>query len=295
MNRRAFVLTLIWILISALTNTSSKHLLNGTDPMVLTYSQFLSNVLLSLLFKKIPWPTRDVVRMGATLSTTLLLSHVFASFSMSLLSIPLFHTVKALAPLFTVGLAYMMGSPSTIGVYVSLLVITVGVGLVCSANFQEINFYGVLLSMLSTWTTVIQTVYSKTIFDKSKFDSSTVVFYSSAGALLLFSPMFLWSELGSTQVTTFSAWMIILFAVNGISHYLQALIALEILVLISPVSFAVSSLFKRIAIVTASFLVFRDPLTAMQLAGIAVTFLGLLLYDRHRYFQHQSQEIPLHK
>jgi solute carrier family 35 protein E1 len=291
--KRNVLLTVIWIFISASTNITSKHLLTGTNPIILTYSQFLSNVLLSVLFSKIPWPTKQMLQMGITLSTTLLLSHIFASFSMSLLSIPLFHTVKALAPLFTVGLAYMMGQPSTIGIYWSLVVITLGVGLVCSANFQEINFNGMFLSMLSTLTTVIQTIYSKKVFDKGKnFNSSALVFYSSAGALLLFSPMFFWSEWSSTKI---SVWIIFLFIVNGISHYLQALIALEILSLISPVSFAVSSLFKRIVIVTASFLIFRDPLTLVQLFGIGITFLGLYLYDHYRYFQHYSSEIPLYK
>jgi solute carrier family 35 protein E1 len=50
--------------------------------------------------------------------------------------------------------------------------------------------------------------------------------------------------------------------------------------LTSPVTYSVASLMKRVAVIIFAIVWFGNPMTYIQGAGFALTFLGLYLYDR---------------
>lgn len=50
--------------------------------------------------------------------------------------------------------------------------------------------------------------------------------------------------------------------------------------MVSPVTYSVASLIKRVFVIVVAILWFRSPTTKVQAAGIALTFFGLYLYDR---------------
>lgn len=87
------------------------------------------------------------------------------------------------------------------------------------------------------------------------------------------------SAVPSTTTTTAPP-LLPLFLLNGLSHYVQNLAAFQVLGLVSPVSYTVASLFKRISVISFSIFWFGQHVNPMQGWGILLTVLGVYLYDR---------------
>lgn len=98
-------------------------------------------------------------------------------------------------------------------------------------------------------------------------------------------PIWLRSE-GITNTTTTGnklsnqsiIYLAFLFLLNGITHFAQALLSFSLLSLVSPITFSIASLIKRIFVITASIFWFGDLVDMTQGAGITLTFCGLYLY-----------------
>ena len=97
------------------------------------------------------------------------------------------------------------------------------------------------------------------------------------------------------------------FIFNGISHFGQNIMAFVLLSLMSPVSYSVASLIKRVWVIALAVIWFRGSTTPIQAFGIALTCLGLYLYDRTSmedaaerrtkadHFRHKGGLLPLHE
>ena len=211
-----------------------------------------------------------------------------------------------MSPLFTV-LAYRFiygihYSPAT---YLSLVPLTVGVVLACSVEFSG-NFFGILCAFGGALVFVSQNIFSKKLFNESagleadgfpkrKLDKLNLLCYSSGIAFCLTVPLWLWSE-GFTLLGDFihdgaldtsgkkgaltSGRLALEFLFNGTFHFGQNIMAFILLSMISPVTYSVASLIKRVFVIVVAIVWFGNKTTPVQAVGIALTFLGLYLYDR---------------
>jgi solute carrier family 35 protein E1 len=155
---------------------------------------------------------------------------------------------------------------------------------------------------------VAQNIFSKKLFNEAaqagtdgprsqslKLDKLNLLCYSSALAFILTVPIWFWSEGISITQDFFHDGSIDLsekpnsfdhgrltleFVFNGSFHFGQNILAFILLSMVSPVTYSVASLLKRVFVITVTLLWFRNPTTYMQGIGIALTFLGLYLYDR---------------
>jgi solute carrier family 35 protein E1 len=66
---------------------------------------------------------------------------------------------------------------------------------------------------------------------------------------------------------------------NGIVHFAQNIIAFIILASVSPVTYSIASLFKRVAVICIALVWFNQHVHPLQGAGIGLTFLGLWMYN----------------
>lgn len=220
------------------------------------------------------------------------------------------HTIKGLSPLFTV-LAYrfVFDIRYPKATYYSLVPLTLGVMLACSGKF---NYGGQLLGLieafLATLIFVTQNIFSKKLFNEAakaenefagakskKLDKLNLLCYSSGLAFILTLPIWFWSE-GITLLRDFlhdgaldlsekpnsmdHGRLTLEFVFNGIFHFGQNIIAFILLSMVSPVTYSVASLIKRVFVIVLAIFWFRSPTTPIQAVGIALTFLGLYLYDR---------------
>ncbi|KKA29579.1 hypothetical protein TD95_001675 [Thielaviopsis punctulata] len=252
-------------------------------------------------------PSRDVIRTTLPMALFQIGGHLLSTNATSMIPVSLVHTIKGLSPLFTV-LAYriLYNIPYPAATYISLVPLTLGVFLACSGNISfDGQFLGVIYALLAAIIFVTQNIYSKQLFNErakaeaeglgmqsKKLDKLNLLFYSSGLAFVLTIPIWLFSE-GWTLVTDSfydgasdltgnspPGHLVFDFFLNGSFHFGQNLIAFVLLGMVSPVTYSVASLIKRVYIIVASLIWFRNPTSRVQAFGIALTFLGLWLYDR---------------
>ena len=234
--------------------------------------------------------------------------HLLSSTATSKIPVSLVHTIKGLSPLFTV-LAYrfVFHIHYAVATYLSLIPLTLGVMLACSAEFTG-HFFGVLCAFGGAIVFVSQNIFSKKLFNDAaraeadgqqiksrKLDKLNLLCYSSALAFILTAPLWLWSEgfgligdffhdgaldLSGKKDALGSGRLTLEFLFNGTFHFGQNIMAFVLLSMVSPVTYSVASLIKRIFVIVVSIVWFGSSTTPVQAVGIALTSVGLYLYDR---------------
>lgn len=320
---------MLWYASSALTNTSSKSILNAFEkPATLTLVQFafvsffcLTSASLASLFpglkQSIPAlkhgirpPSAEVIKTTLPLAVFQIGGHLLSSTATSKIPVSLVHTIKGLSPLFTV-IAYRVffDIRYPTATYLSLIPLTLGVMLACSGNHSFGGQYlGILYALLATAIFVTQNIFSKRLFVEAKraemagltsqtrkLDKLNLLCYSSGLAFLITCPIWFWSEGigilgdflydGSVDLSegpgSFDhGRLFIEFVFNGTFHFAQNILAFVLLSLVSPVTYSVASLIKRVFVIAIAILWFHSPTSKIQAVGIVLTFFGLYFYDR---------------
>ncbi|KAF2182800.1 TPT-domain-containing protein [Zopfia rhizophila CBS 207.26] len=325
---RLIILCGVWYMTSIFSNTSSKAILTALPrPITLTLVQFgfVSSwcIFLAALAKRYPRlkqsipvlkfgirpPSRDLIMTTLPLTLFQIGGHILSSDATARIPVSLVHTIKGLSPLLTV-LAYRVffQIKYSIPTYLSLIPLTLGVIMACSADFNA-NFMGLLMAFASAVLFVTQNIVSKQIFNDaaaaereglpptkfSKPDKLNLLCYSSGLAFVFTFPLWLWSEgfmlmgdflqdasisLSDRPGSLDHGRLLLEFLFNGTFHFGQNIVAFVLLSMVSPVTYSVASLIKRVFVIVFAITWFGNPMTKIQGFGVALTFLGLYLYDR---------------
>lgn len=262
-----------------------------------------------------------------------LLGHILSTTATSKIPVSLVHTIKGLSPLFTV-FAYRVFFRIRYAraTYLSLIPLTLGVMLACSADFST-NVIGIGCALTAAIVFVTQNIFSKKIFNETaraesegqtrsttKLDKLNLLCYCSGIAFILTAPIWLLTEgytilgdvlhdgvidLSGEQDSLDHGALSLEFIFNGIFHFGQNMIAFVLLSMVSPVSYSVASLIKRVWVIGIAIIWFKSEITRYQWVGIALTMIGLYLYDRtshedaadHRakadHFKHREALLPV--
>ncbi|KAI9350876.1 triose-phosphate transporter family-domain-containing protein [Obelidium mucronatum] len=213
-NAQFIALCLLWYFASSVTSNMAKDLLNVFKyPLTLSWIQFLfvaSGCLILTFIQRylfgiksagIRLPSIEAFRVTAPLSLFLISGHAFSSMAISRVPVSFAHTIKALSPLFTIGIyRFVFNVQYANKVYISLLPLTIGVMLVCT-NKLTFHLLGFLCALTSTIIFVVQNIVSKAIFNKQatvkkskKMDKYNLLFYSSVTSFLLMAPLWFYAD-----------------------------------------------------------------------------------------------------
>ncbi|KAF1990618.1 TPT-domain-containing protein [Aulographum hederae CBS 113979] len=316
----------VWYATSIMSNTSSKAILTAfPKPVTLTLIQFgfvsswclflawLARIFpavrtaLPVLKNGIRKPNKDLIMTTLPLTAFQIGGHILSSDATSRIPVSLVHTIKGLSPLFTVmAYKFVLGIDYPAAIYYSLIPLTAGVVMACSANFSG-NLLGLLSAFGSAILFVTQNIVSKTLFNEAaaaeadgpsrnkKPDKLNLLCYSSGLAFLCTAPLWLFSEgftiiadllhdasldLSDRPGTLDHGSLVLEYIFNGTFHFGQSLVAFVLLSMISPVTYSVASLFKRVFVICFAIIWFGNTVSSVQGFGILLTFLGLYLYDR---------------
>ena len=210
--------------------------------------------------------------------------------------------VQALSPLFTVAAyALMFGVRYSAKTYVSLLPLTLGVMLACTFDMSISNGIGFLCALGSALIFVSSNIFFKKVMPTGadahahhKLDKLNLLFYSSSMAFLLMIPIWLYADLGALLASASAepghvahpshghsaphsvAYYLV---ANGTVHFAQNIVAFVILASVSPVTYSIASLFKRVAVICMALVWFSQRVHPVQAGGIALTFVGLWMYN----------------
>lgn len=254
-------------------------------------------------------PSKELIWATLPLTCFQIGGHILSADATSRIPVSLVHTIKGLSPLLTVtAYSVFFKIQYSLPTYLSLIPLTVGVILACSADFNA-NFIGLVSAFASAILFVVQNIVSKQIFNDAaaaekdglppsrftKPDKLNLLCYSSGLAFLFTLPLWLWSE-GFTLIFDFlhdasielsdhpgaydHGRLLLEFLFNGTFHFGQNIVAFILLSMISPVTYSVASLIKRVFVIVFAVVWFGKPITNVQAFGLALTFVGLYLYDR---------------
>lgn len=107
-------------------------------------------------------------------------------------------------------------------------------------------------------------------------------------ALIMFIPIWLWHDLYDImyqdRMTTIDSWMICtLLFLDGLANFLQNVIAFTVLSLVTPLTYSVCNASKRIAVITFSILMLKNPVTYLNIAGMSMAIFGVFYYNQVSY------------
>jgi solute carrier family 35 protein E1 len=172
--------------------------------------------------------------------------------------------------------------------------------LACSFDMSASNAVGLLCAFGSAIVFVTSNIFFKKIMPTGssashhKLDKLNLLFYSSSMAFLLMIPIWAFTDLPLLMVAQAAepsritqpahgqdtAHSVTYYAfLNGIVHFAQNIIAFIILASVSPVTYSIASLFKRVAVICIALVWFNQHLHPLQGVGIGLTFLGLWMYN----------------
>lgn len=215
------------------------------------------------------------------------------------------HIVKALEPLFSaVVSAVLFGKVMAWPVYASLLPVVGGVGYACLKE-RYFSWLAFNTAMGSNLAFAFRAAESKRVlagaqdgtFGTNLTPPNTFAVVTIAAALLSVPVLFAdgnklveaWTSPEIHGTTPLS--LVRAVIVSGLFHYLNNEVMYLALGNVHPVTLAVGNTMKRVFIMVASVLVFRNPVSVQAGVGSAVGISGVLLYSltKQRYEQPESE------
>ncbi|EGW30299.1 uncharacterized protein SPAPADRAFT_143220 [Spathaspora passalidarum NRRL Y-27907] len=252
----------------------------------------------SLDIKSLITPTSLIINTTLPMGCFQFIGHLTSHKATSLIPVSLVHTIKSLSPIMTVFIyraLYNKKFPQR--TYITLLPLIMGIMMTCykPSSTSHISGYstGLLFALMSMIIFVSQNMFAKkrlTIESdlpmakqtQKKVDKLTILFYCSMIGFVLTSPIYLMSEVFNQSVSLFQldSYVITMVLLNGISHFIQSLLAFQILGMISPINYSIANILKRIFIILVSFIWESKQFTSLQSIGLLITLFGLYAYDR---------------
>lgn len=218
------------------------------------------------------------------------------------------HIVKALEPFFSAIVSVLIfGKRMKPQVYATLIPVVTGVGYAClkERSFSWLAFW---FAMGSNLAFAFRAVLSKSAM--SGFDIGTNLTPPNMFAIVTFSA-FLWSipmALIGEGATFRKMWLQAIrndsvqqlvkdIVVSGFFHYLNNEVMYLALGSVHPVTLAVGNTMKRVFIMVASVMVFRNQITLQAGVGSAVGISGVLLYSltKQHYERIEAEEAKKQK
>jgi len=282
-------LCLVWYLVSSTTGVLGKKILEQFPyPMTMTMVQLSSIALLSPPLLSYLDVSRSYAKGGGAYSaTTMLFLLAFGKFMASLMShfsilkvqVSYTHTVKATMPIFTVILSrIILGTKYSYQVYMSLLPIVLGVAL-ATLSEASFEFMGLFCALLATCGFALTAIYSRQLMKESGIHHMYLLFKLGQIAALMFLPI--WALADGSRIYHNINWGIcMLLVINGSLHWIQNVIAFSLYKLVTPLTYAVANVTKRIAVIIASLTLLQNPVTPLNMLGMVMAVGGVFIYGR---------------
>ena len=238
-------------------------------------------------------------RAALPVAVTLLISVVLYRVSLVHNSLSFAQAVKTLQPLFATLLsAVFLRERSTLRRLFSLLLLLIGVAI---ATTTELSFsmLGFACTVGSCFAQAAQQVLSKSLLVHNRIGEDHLFACAALYTTLMLAPLWFATEALSVlsgeapQIVDSGAAMLLLL--NGLCNFVaQSLSFAMLCAVVSPVSAAVVSTFKRVVVIVAAVMWFQTPITPLHAFGIALAACGVGSYEdgKHRTPESATPLVP---
>jgi solute carrier family 35 protein E1 len=300
LNRTIKLTTLfaLWYILNIGYNIGTKRVLNAlpipwTAPTVeLFFGLPYVALLWSTGLRKAPKMSFDNIKTLSSQAFFLAATHVAGVISFGAGAISFTHILKATEPVWSalilaVGFKEFLPLP----VYLSLVPIISGVGL---ASLKELSFswLGFTAGTVSAVTSATKAILSKKVLDGKPLGENLTPANMFAVLTILGFLFILPASLlieGPAKVSTAytaalaagytKAQLFRLLSISGFLYYLYNEVAFLALSEVAPVTHAVTNTVKRVVIILASVIVFRNPVSKLGAVGSGIAILGATAYS----------------
>jgi len=302
-----------WYALNVVYNIVNKKILNVLPaPLIVGSIQFgvgalYAVIVWALKFRPRPTLSKEGKKVVASVGAYHMLGQLATMIALGAGPVSFTHIVKAVEPFFSAmvsGFWFKKWMP--LQVYATLIPVVGGVGYAC---MKELNFswlaFGAALS--SNLFFALRAVVSKSALQGGKAVGTNLTAPNMFGlvtiaAFIISIPVGLIQE-GSGFLALWSAaleqveskkQLIRAIIMSGLFHYLNNEVMYMALGQVHPVTLAVGNTMKRVFILVASVLVFRNPVTVQAGIGSAVGISGVLLYSlvKQHYESLESKAPP---
>lgn len=288
------ILFSLWYAANIVFNIYNKQVLKVfTYPVTCTEIQFAVGGVIALLmwsFKlhEKPKINKETLISIAPLAVVHMLGNLLTNVSLGKVAVSFTHTIKSLEPFFSVLLsAIFLGAKPDIKVILSLIPIVAGVSL---ASFTEasFNWMGFGAAMGSNITFQSRNVLSKKLMGKQKEKLDNINLFSviTIMAFIFLMPITLLTEgikftPAYIQSIGLDVGMIMKKAlVAGLMFHSYQQVSYMILQRVSPVTHSVGNSVKRVVVICASVIAFRNPVSPINAIGTAIALSGVFAYSQ---------------
>lgn len=287
-----------------------------------TFPEYLDGDFQNSIRNKFLKPCKLAFQMCLPLGIFQFVGHICTHKSTLMIPVSLVHSIKALSPIVTVGYyRFAQNKQYDQHTYTSLSIIVMGVITTCfsgngkkkgSLEPEHTHYYkGLLFALMSMVIFVSQNIFAKGVLTHKRkdaratesqppqLDKITILFYCSSIGFVLTIPIMLSTLIfnssahTTTQTTSYSLFTLVaLLMLHNISHFLQAMLAFQLIGLLSPVNYSVANIVKRIVVICVA-LVWENKHSPLGLLGVALTMAGLYGYDRAKIQEQQEKKITV--
>ena len=284
----------LWYFFNIVFNVYNKSTLNVFPyPWLISTLQLAATSLWMLTVwatKVQPKPVVSKVFLLAVAPVALFhtIGHVSACVSFSKMAVSFTHVIKAAEPVFSVILSGpLLGQTFAPAVWYSLIPIVAGCSMAAmkEVSFNIVGFQGAMISNLAM---VLRNITSK----KSLNDFKHIDGINLYGILGIIGLVYLapaayvmegaqWSAgyaAAVAKVGEQKLWQMLFL--SGIFYHLYNQVSYQALTNITPVTFSVGNALKRVAVIVASVIYFRNPVSPLNAAGSALALIGAYLYTK---------------
>jgi solute carrier family 35 protein E1 len=284
----------LWYTFNIGYNIYNKKALNACPmPYTLASAQLFIGLpyaisLFALKLRKAPKLDTEGVKSYLPIALCNLGTHLGAVVSLGAGAVSFTHIVKASEPVVSAALTgVVLGQVFHPMVYASLIPIIGGVGL---ASLSELSFTWLAFgaAMVSNVSSAMRAILGKIAMGEPKgenMDAPNTFFVLTLLSALICLPVGLLFEnpaaISAALKTAggFQGELLKNTILSGIFFYLYNEVAFLALDSVAPVTHAVGNTIKRVVIILASVVVFKNPITGMGKAGSAIAIAGTLLYS----------------
>jgi solute carrier family 35 protein E1 len=236
-----------------------------------------------------PKVSKDTVLAILPLAAVHTLGNLLTNVSLGKVAVSFTHTIKSMEPFFSVLLSSLFLGDTPSPAVLATLVPIVGGVVAASASEATFNWGGFLAAMGSNLTFQSRNVFSKKFMGNKKGSLDNINLFSiiTIMSFFLLAPFSLLREgfqLGRGGLTALGVvdpnfiYQQAVYAALSFHTYQQ--VSYMILQRVSPVTHSIGNCLKRVIVIVASVIFFKNPVSQQNVIGTSIALAGLFAYSQ---------------